>query len=110
MDSADQHYDAQVPGAFYSHADNFQAMENLTVPLITLYTPIIGWMVWLTIRTFKNDKEIAINTSSDITVKAQIFELKNDMTAKIDKLEKHVDSKFDQVNSKFERVFEMLRR
>lgn len=83
-------------------------MENLTVPLITLLSPIIGWLIWLTIKTFSNDKAIAINTTNDITVKTQIADVKSDMNIRIDKLEYHFDSKFEQVNQKFERVFEKI--
>jgi hypothetical protein len=83
-------------------------MENLTLPLITLISPLVGWLIWLTIKTFQNDKSIAVNTSNDAAVNKQIQEVKIDMEKKIDKFENHVNRQFDQVGDKFERVFEML--
>jgi ABC-type bacteriocin/lantibiotic exporter with double-glycine peptidase domain len=87
---------------------NLLAMEQMTVPLISLVSGVILWCIWLTIKTFQNDKAIAINTSNDAAVNKQISDVKNDMTIRIDKLENHFDNKFDQVSSKFDKVFEKI--
>lgn len=69
----------------------------MTVPLITLVSGVILWCIWLTIKVFQNDKEIAVNTTNDATIKIQINDVKADLHGRIDKLEKHVDGKFDRV-------------
>lgn len=77
-------------------------MENLTLPLITLISPLVGWLIWLTIKTFANDKAIAVNTSNDAQVNRQIEEVKTDMEKRIDKFETHVNAQFDKVFKKID--------
>lgn len=79
-------------------------MEQLTIPLLTIISPLVGWLIWLTIKTFQNDKAIAVNTSNDVTVGSQINEIKKDMTQRIDKFENHVNAKFDKVFEKIEQI------
>ena len=79
-------------------------MEQLTIPLLTIISPLVGWLIWLTIKTFQNDKAIAVNTSNDVTVGTQINEIKKDMTQRIDKFENHVNAKFDKVFEKIEQI------
>ena len=97
-----------IPFVVLLYYSNLYAMEILTFPVLTLLSPIIGWLIWLTIKTFQNDKAIAINTTNDSTVKSQITEVKTDMTMRIDKLENHFDVKFEQVNNKIDRIFESI--
>ncbi len=97
-----------VPYIIWLCCINFLEMEQMTVPLISLVSGVILWCIWLTIKTFQNDKAIAINTSNDAAVNKQISDVKNDMTLRIDKLENHFDNKFDQVSSKFDKVFEKI--
>jgi hypothetical protein len=79
-------------------------MENLTVPLLTLISPIVGWLIWLTIKTFQNDKSIAVNTSNDTNVSKQIDDVKADIEKRVDRFETHVNVKFDKVFEKIEQI------
>lgn len=79
-------------------------MENLTIPLLTLFSPIVGWLIWLTIKTFQNDKSIAVNTSNDANVTRQIEEVKTDIEKRVDRFESHVNAKFDKVFEKIEQI------
>jgi hypothetical protein len=86
---------------FYSYIFK---MEQLTIPLLTIISPLVGWLIWLTVKTFQNDKAIAVNTSNDETVSSKISELKNDVEKRIDKFEGHVNAKFDKVFEKIEQI------
>lgn len=85
-------------------------MEDLTIPVwfLVIFGLITGslvpWAVWITVRSFNQDKDIAMNTQADTMVKEKIDEVKDDisevktdMTARIDKLENHFDAKFERV-------------
>jgi hypothetical protein len=89
-------------------------MENLTLPLITLISPLVGWLIWLTIKTFQNDKAIAVNTTNDYAVNVKIEEVKKDMGVKIDKLETHFDTQFDKLETNFsaqlDKIFDRIER
>ena len=79
-------------------------MENLTVPLISLISPLVVWLTWLTVKTFQNDTKIAVNTSNDANVSKQIEEVKTDVEKRIDRFENHVNTKFDKVFEKIEQI------
>lgn len=89
-------------------------MEDLVIPSwFIIICGVVGgffisWAVWITLKTLANDKDIALNTLADTTVKERIseikkniYEVKEDLTDKIDRMEKHFDGKFDQVFKRF---------
>lgn len=85
-------------------------MEDLTIPVWFLVLSgifggsLVSWAVWITLKTLSNDKEIALNTQADKTVKEKIAEVKEDLNERMDKMEKHFDGKFDMV---FKRISEL---
>lgn len=89
-------------------------MEDLTIPVWFLVLSgifggtLVSWAVWITLKTWSNDKDIALNTLSDITVKERISEVKTEMSSRIDKFEQHVNQQFDKMNGRFDKVFELL--
>lgn len=74
----------------------------MTVPLLSLVGGVILWCIWLTIKLFQSEKDIAINTAHDNNVGKQIEEIKADLHKRLDRFENHVNAKFDQVFSKIE--------
>lgn len=106
-----------IPDTHYSSYRQFKKMEDLTIPgwFIVLAGVIGGsffsWAVWITAKVNNNDKDIALNTLADTTVKEKIkevkeniAEVKEDLNGRMDKMEKHFDGKFDQV---FKRISEI---
>lgn len=53
-------------------------MEDLVIPgwalaLISgIGTLLLGWLLWLTMRTNQNDKAIALNTANDLNVTREL--------------------------------------
>lgn len=83
-------------------------MEGMTVPFLSIVTGIIVWAVWLTKRVNKTEKDVAVNTANDQNVAFQIKEFKEDVSKKIDKLEFHVNAKFEKITTQFEKVFDKI--
>lgn len=79
-------------------------MESMTIPILSLVAGVILWCAWLTVKVFQGEKDIAINTSNDITVGKQIDDVKKDMERRIDKFESHVNTKFDKVFEKIDQI------
>lgn len=75
--------------------------RDLTIPgwalvlMGTLGALVLSWLIYLTIQAFDNKKDIAINNANDNRVGEQIRDLKQDMKERIEKLEVHVNGKFD---------------
>jgi hypothetical protein len=82
--------------------------QGMTVPLLVLVGGVISWCVWLTKRINDAEKEIAVNTSNDKNVSEQIRDFKEDLGEKIDKLEKHVNVKFEKITVQFDKVFDKI--
>lgn len=84
--------------------------EGLNIPLWFVVLTggfggvFLSWLVWLTKKTHENDKAIALNTSADQNSKDKLVEVKSDVNNRIDKLEKHFDSKFELVFKKIEAI------
>lgn len=70
-------------------------MESLIIPGWALAvgsglgTLLIGWLVWLTIKTNENEKYIAVNTANDKNVAAEL--------EKIYKSIERIDGKLDTI-------------
>lgn len=88
-------------------------MEDLIIPgwavmlMSGIGTLILGWLIWLTLKTSENDKAIAINTAHDTSVgnelrklDKKIDELKTETRGWIEKLEDHMEKRFDKVFQK----------
>lgn len=82
--------------------------QGMTIPLMVLVGIIGSWCIWLTKRINDAEKDIAVNTSNDKNVTKQIDDLKEDLAEKIDKLESHVNVKFERINYQFDKVFERI--
>lgn len=101
-----------IPGFVLLCCTYIYIMEDLIIPgWFIVLTGIIGgaflsWAVWITAKVNSNDKEIALNTQADKTVKEKILEVKEDLNDRMDKMERHFDGKFDQV---FKRIGELKR-
>lgn len=83
-------------------------MEGMTISLISVFAVFISWGAWATIKIFSLEKDVAVNTSNDLNVTAQIQSVKNDLSIKVDKFETHVNQKFEKIDSKFEMVFDKI--
>lgn len=88
-------------------------MEDLVIPgwaiilMSGIGTLIIGWLIWLTLKTSENDKAIAINTARDNYVGEElkkmdekIDEIRREFKEWIDKLELQIERRFDKVFNK----------
>lgn len=74
-------------------------MEELVIPgwavvlISTLGGAVVYWLIWLTMKTFENDKAIAINNNNDTNVGAELHKINN----KIDKMDDKMDRVMDQL-------------
>lgn len=74
-------------------------MDGLTIPgwavvlMSTLGGAIVYWLVWLTMKTFENDKAIALNNSNDQNVGGELHKI----NSKVDKLDDKMDRVMDQL-------------
>jgi hypothetical protein len=88
-------------------------MEDLIIPgwavilMSGIGTLIIGWLIWLTLKTAENDKAIAVNTQADTFVRQELRKmdekmdhLRTEFKEWIDKLELQMERRFDKVFNK----------
>lgn len=74
-------------------------MEDLIIPgwavvlMATLGGGGIYWLIWLTIKTFENDKSIAINNNNDTNVGQELHKI----NSKIEKMDDKMDRIMDQI-------------
>lgn len=76
-------------------------MPDLNIPgyavvlLGALGTTLIGWLVWLTLKTNENEKNLAINTTNDNALKENVAKDLKNIETKIDDLKAFTK---DQIN------------
>lgn len=74
-------------------------MEGLIIPgwavvlISTFGGAAVYWFIWLTKKTYDNDKAIAINNNNDSNSNSELQKITN----KIDKLDDKVDRVMDQL-------------
>jgi len=90
-------------------------MEQLVIPgwavfiMTGLGTILLGWLVWLTLRTMENKSAIELNTAADKTVSLELEKIYEAISLqsktsndKFDKMEDTMDSKFDKMDKKID--------
>lgn len=85
-------------------------MEDLTIPgwaivaCSGILPLLIGWLIWLTMKTSENDKAIAVNTTHDTSVSKELHKL----DVKIDELKKDTKEWMSSIDAKMERGFDRV--
>lgn len=85
-------------------------MEDLNIPgwAVVLcggiFPLLIGWLIWLTMKTSENDKAIAINNNNDTSVSKELHKL----DIKIDELKKDTKDWMVNMDLKMERGFDRV--
>lgn len=78
-------------------------MEDLTIPgwAITAFgVVIVPWLIWLTLKTIQNDKDIAINTANDVKVNDELSKLNTQIEARFNKIDERIE-KLDEKITQF---------
>lgn len=85
--------------------------EEVAIPLITIGTAIVSWLLYLTLKIHANEKAIELNNANDRMVNSELqriynmlekFEIK--MDSSIDKLDKKMEVGLNKLEYKIERL------
>jgi hypothetical protein len=72
--------------------------QDVAIPLITIGTAIVGWLLYLTQKIHSNEKAIAENNINDQRVNGELQRIYN----MLEKFEIKVDSSIDKLDKKME--------
>lgn len=72
--------------------------QDVAIPLITIGTAIVSWLLYLTLKIHANEKAIELNNANDRMVNSELQRIYN----MLEKFEIKLDSRIDNLNSKLE--------
>jgi len=72
--------------------------QDVAIPLITIGTAIVSWLLYLTLKIHANEKSIELNNANDRMVNSELQRIYN----MLEKFEIKLDSRIDNLNSKLE--------